>query len=101
MATHIELYDAIQGADFANTRKRIAIAILKKAQGIIAVPAEHPYSKREWAKRVFFDLGEETERMLLYLVAQFSNLTVNQLAAVDDAGASAAVTAAVDLIYTH
>jgi len=101
MATHIELFDAIADETFTNIRRRISVAVLKKAQAVIEAPTTHAYSKREWAKRVFFDLAEETERMLLYLVADYSHLTVNQIAAVDDSMTSTAVEATVDLIYTY
>jgi hypothetical protein len=100
MATYIEIHDAIAGAAFADLRKRIQTAVLKKAQTVIDAD-DQPFSRRNWARSVFSDTPEETERMLSYLVAKNSSLAVATIAATNDAAAQTAVNSAVDLIFSH
>jgi len=96
MATHEELNGLFHNDDLL---KRLVVAICIKARAVLA--AGVPASAMVWAAGVFepTTLDDESDRMLRYLLAGCSAMTVQQIKDTADEELNAAVSAAVDQLF--
>lgn len=81
MATYLELAALY---DNAPLRQRIEVALLIRAQGYLeaATPTQQ---QRAWARYVFEAPQSEARRMLMFLLAKNSGLTVANITGASDA----------------
>ena len=96
MATHEELRELFTNDRLMNW---LEVAICIKARAVLLAGA--PPSALVWAGEVFEPtaLAAESERMLRYLLAGCSEMTVVQIKETSDGALNQAVADAVDLLY--
>ena len=98
MATYTEIHNAITGQTFEDLRRKTVVATTIKAQTTLA-NASTPAARRSWATQVLSDPNREADKLLYYVLAANSGLSVSQMATVADNTLQTAINGAVDAIY--
>lgn len=99
MATLNDLYDALQNQTFEQLRRKIEVAVLIKAQAVLAAADTEPEERVVWAKRAIDNMGNESRVVLNYLIGLNNSQTVNNLANDTDNTIKTSVNTAINVIY--
>lgn len=92
MATYAELYDLASNSDLRN---KVSVAVTVKAKDLIAL-ASPTNNQMAWASKGLLDPVGEAKKLLPYVLAANSSLTVAQLTSAADSAIQSGVSAAVD-----
>lgn|SRR5574337_99638 len=97
-----DLYEIAQSSDpsVSVLNKQLAVAVVVKAQVIIALGATSTASQKAWAQSALKDPTQYVHQLLLYALAANQTLTLAAIqAGIADATVQTNVNSAVDAIY--
>jgi len=97
MATYIELHDLVGAASMNDVKKRIRVALAVKAQAVAASGASTA-TQKEWAKSALANVAQYEDLILRYLLALNRAATVAAITGANDEGIQTAVDAAVNTL---
>lgn len=92
MASYIELYDLASNSDLRN---KVSVAVCVKAKDLIAL-ASPSATQMQWASKALAAPVAEATKLLPYVLAANSTLTVAQITGAADSAIQTGVSNAVD-----